>query len=271
METKETMSVTFKIQGEFITNLAREKCYLEGKYDYAMELLSSCMETEEISKNEILNMAVAILDGRAELKGTYPDEDYGFYYLDEKDNKWDLGKLFSDNYIKIKNTQEKHDDLLQKYLFISYSLDRWDKINLNKEYKTEYDDVLFGDIVQKSDCENTMLESFIKRNMSDTEDDYGWLEPNGIFHPVEWGQHQEWADLWLQQNLSNDDYLKIDCSYSLGDYLTIKGWILLHNPSQGIAIVTKSNECRVTKAQKEFLFNYYMKRDCPDKANDIYN
>ncbi len=99
---KNTMSVSFKIQGEFITTLAREKCYFEGKYDYAIELLTSCMKTDELTKNEILDMAIAILDGRAELKGTYPNDDYGFTNLDEKDEKWDLGKLVSDSYKKLK-------------------------------------------------------------------------------------------------------------------------------------------------------------------------
>lgn len=265
------MSLTFKVQGEFITDLAREKCYFDGNYKYAIDLLTSCMESDELSKNEIFNMAISILDGRAVLKGTYPDDDYGFFYLDEKDKKWDLGELIANSYEENKTTQEKYNDLLQKYLFVIDSLDRFDKRKLNSEYRKEFDDILFKDIAGDPVDENTLLGSFLKRQMTDTEDDYGWLEPNGSFHPVEWGQHQEWADSWMKDNLTEDEYLEIDCKSMSGDCLTKKGWILLHNPAQGIAIITKSDECRVTKAQKEFLYSYYTERDCEKEANEIYS
>ena len=272
------MSLTFKVQGEFITDLAREKCYFDGNYKYAIDLLTSCMESDELSKNEILNMAISILDGRAVLKGTYPDDDYGFFYLYEKDKKWDLGKLIADSFENIKATQEKYNDLLQKYLFVIDSLDRFDKRKLNSEYRKEFDDILFKDIAGEPVDENTLLGSFLKRQMSDTEDDYGWLEPNGSFHPVEWGQHQEWAQSYIEEHfpeITEDEVdMQVKCGVGLigaGDWLVERGWILLHNPAQGIAIVTRNDKCRVTKAQKEFLYSYYTERDCEKEANEIYS
>lgn len=47
---------------------------------------------------------------------------------------------------------------------------------------------------------------------------------------------------------------------SYGDFLTDRGWVLLHNPSQGIAIPTTSPGKRYTKAQKEFLYQYFIDR-----------
>lgn len=40
--------------------------------------------------------------------------------------------------------------------------------------------------------------------------------------------------------------------YEAGDVLTKKGWILLHNPAQGVAMATINPRRDYTKAQKEF-------------------
>ena len=47
-------------------------------------------------------------------------------------------------------------------------------------------------------------------------------------------------------------------------------WVLLHNPQQGIAIPTRDITREYTKAQKEFLYDYYMERDCKEEANAIW-
>lgn len=55
-----------------------------------------------------------------------------------------------------------------------------------------------------------------------------------------------------------------------GDYLAERGWVLLHNPSQGIAEPTKDQRRNYTKAQKEFLYDYYMERNKENKANEVW-
>lgn len=44
----------------------------------------------------------------------------------------------------------------------------------------------------------------------------------------------------------------------------------MHNPSQGIAIPTRDFSREYTKAQKEFLYDYYMERNCKKEANAIW-
>lgn len=44
----------------------------------------------------------------------------------------------------------------------------------------------------------------------------------------------------------------------------------LRNPSRGIAFPTKNPVKEYTKAQKEFLYDYYMERDCKKEANAIW-
>ena len=89
----EERTITFSINGDFITRLAREKCHYEGKMEYAINLLESCLESDEITDNERKGLAFAILDGRAEVTGTYPGDDYKFHYLDQRDERWNSRSL----------------------------------------------------------------------------------------------------------------------------------------------------------------------------------
>lgn len=56
----------------------------------------------------------------------------------------------------------------------------------------------------------------------------------------------------------------------IADGVVKRGWVLLHNPQQGIAIPTRDITREYTKAQKEFLYDYYMERDCKEEANAIW-
>lgn len=271
---KEVVRFGFSVQGEFITRLAREKFYNEGRLDYAVELLISCMETDQISKTEIKGMAYAILNGEAEIHGTYPGDDYGFRYLDKKDDRYNMESAFSKLVNKNNNLEKRCSEMEQKLIFLSEQFTYHTKKELNKEYKDIFnDEILFPDVLYEP--VNNMLNSFLKRFHSDEEDDYGWLEPNGNFHPVEWGAHQEFAYNWLEENLSENDaaYEEIIEDYDLykaGDYLMKRGWVLLHNPGLGVAFPTADTLHRYTKAQKDFLYDYYIKRNCHKEANAFF-
>lgn len=102
-------------------------------------------------------------------------------------------------------------------------------------------------------------------------------------HAVEWGNHQEWANDYLDKNLTQEErfaaMVEINASgmvksspdvIGAADYLVRRGWVLLHNPQQGIAIPTRDITREYTKAQKEFLYDYYMERDCKEEANAIW-
>lgn len=45
---------------------------------------------------------------------------------------------------------------------------------------------------------------------------------------------------------------------------------ILYNPSQGIAFSTKNPVKEYTKAQKEFLYDYYMERGKETEANKVW-
>ena len=72
------------------------------------------------------------------------------------------------------------------------------------------------------------------------------------------------ADFGLSEG--NTVYLSIPCC---GDILVDRGWALLHNPGRGIANVTCSETKPLTKAQKNFLYDYYMYRGLTQKAEEF--
>ena len=240
----EERMLTMRVEGEAITQIAREQCYYSRKFDSAMNILIASLQNEELEEGEIAGIALSILDGRAEIKGTYPDGDYRLEYLEAQDEKWKLGNLIDKIARELEQQKKDKQTLLKKYLFVLDSLEEWEKRSLNDEYFEEWNERLFEDIPARAETQERggLLESFLKR-MSDKEEhtteDYGWLEPNGTFHGVEWGEHSKWADDWLRDNLTEEEYEETDCKYRLynsGDALVDRGWILLHNPSQESAI-----------------------------------
>lgn len=121
------------------------------------------------------------------------------------------------------------------------------------------------------------MDPMVDEEKHSTED-YGWLSPDGAFHEVEWGNHQEWAQNYIEEHFQEvaDDPevdMQVKCNVGLigaGDWLVERGWVLLHSPSQCIAVPTRNPMKRYTKTQKEFLYDYYMERGKEKEANAIY-
>ena len=102
-------------------------------------------------------------------------------------------------------------------------------------------------------------------------EDYGWLAPDGRFYGVSWGEHQDWAlkhikEIGIYDTLTMKERIS---SQGMGDVLMNRGWILLHNPRHGTACPTKKEAFRYSKAQMEFLFDYYMERGLKKEAYAI--
>lgn len=259
----------FRINGEFITRLARERTYYEGDMEHGIELLLSCMAGTDLSDNELLGMALAILDGRAELKGTYPDDDYGFVWLEERNQEYNLAKLMDKITAEKESIKKEYDALQERYLAV------WDGLSGLEQSRIQrmlYAEGLSDEAPAACSLGDALLDSFVKRMTTESEDDYGWLDPQGTFYPVEWGEHQVWADRYVeeQSDLPEERIHDLQVLGTCGDYLIEMGWVLLHNPSQGVAFPTKDPFKEYTKAQKEFLYDYYMERDCQKEAMAIW-
>lgn len=274
--------LAFTVEGGFITSLAREKLYVDGDAKKALELLLSCLKTDMISDEKRYEIALAILDGRAEIVGTYPGEDYEVIYLDEQNPAYRILDHITEISEKRKSIEKREEYLLPYFLEALRGLSAFERSKIIEEMTKENSegclDLIFecihrelGELVDfKKTRMNPMLESFMQRMCADVEDDYGWLEPNGKFHPVEWGDHQKWATEHISGKMKSDVESQKNSPQNAGDFLMIHGWVLLHNPAQGVGIVTKDPVRELTKAQKEFLYDYYMKRGCEKEAMEVW-
>lgn len=271
--------LTFAIQGEFITRLAREWLFYEGKdIEKIMDLLLSCMGGTDMSPKELKRRAEDVLLGRAEFAGNTADGTFHMTAYDSEEqpdipSQFDVFRRLSEEITKRKKAEEERDRYMEWY-------------SVAMEYVPEYaKNLVREETGQPIECRygSDMLGSFMERMMDEEEHstgDYGWLEPDGTFHEVDWGNHQEFAEKYIRENMTNKDWVaasenipgqfKSDDSCSFGDYLVERGWVLLHNPSQGIAIPTKNPVKRYTKKQQEFLYDYYMERGKKNEANAVY-
>lgn len=275
----EKKEVTFNIEGKFITQLAREWMFYEGReFEKVMDLLLSCMCGTNQSEKTLRRFAEDVLLGRAELSGNTAEGTFCLttYNADEQPDVLDGFNIFgrySEEIRKRKETEEEK----EKYM-------EWYEIAM--EYIPEY---LKNEVRRrtgqsvKNPYNSDNLAGFMER-MTDKEEhsteDYGWLSPDGTFYEVEWGNHQQWAEKYIRTNMTEEQWLEAgihekgkfqSASYNtFGDWLVERGWVLLHSPSQGIAFPTRNPLKRYTKAQQEFLYDYYMERRKEKEANAIY-
>ena len=258
----EKRELTFGITGEFITQITREWFYSgEKSIEKIMEILKECMTGTDASEARIRRYAEDILLGRAALKGNTAD---GTYHLERYEPGEEEPLARSMNIWKIpqlrreaeKNLKEKN----EQFCVAMKHLPENEQRAVRRELGVE----------TREDREQQQIDNFLKRMMDvkeHTTADYGWLEPNGRFHEVDWGEHQDWANEYVEENYPDQSENIIDA----GGWLTDRGWVLLHNPSQGVAIATGSLVRDMTKAQKEFLYDYYTERDCKDEANALWD
>lgn len=101
---------------------------------------------------------------------------------------------------------------------------------------------------------------------------YGWLYPSGKFLKADFGDHEQAAYDIINENHWEDEFDVWDSNGGLRlsrDFLVeVKGFVLLHNPMAfGGTLVTSRG--RYTKAQREFLYDYFMADGQPAKANSF--
>lgn len=107
------------------------------------------------------------------------------------------------------------------------------------------------------------------KNIESQEENYGWLAPNGTFYSVEFGEHQAWASQYLL-NEYREGNIELKCSEDPGDKLCEIGFILLHNPHGYSFSITRDYKKRITNRQKEFLINYFEKRNMNQWLEKLY-
>lgn len=208
--------LSFNVQGEFITNLAREQFYLERRpFEKVKELLLSCMCGTDIPKQTLEGYVEDILRYKRKFVG------------ETKDNTF---CLVEEN--RVAPTITKDYESIKKYGKIPFEI-----------------------------CE------------------YGFINPQGKYIPVEWCKHGRWALDFLKENFEEDEWIimMLDEKQNLTrktyseptDVLVYKlNWILIDNPQQGEGIIHLGN--RITKYQKETLYDYFMFFGRDKEASNLY-
>lgn len=95
------------------------------------------------------------------------------------------------------------------------------------------------------------------------------------FTDVPYCNHESFASDTIDNNGWEDEYYqwekekKEKVSYFLrtpcGDFLSeVKGWVLIDDAGFGLSVTNLGD--RYTKAQREFLYDYFTKMDCPINA-----
>lgn len=272
---RETMKeLSFSIDGETITKMAREWFYEgEKSLEKIMEFLFSCMSGTDESEEQLRRHAEDILIGRAALKGSTKDETYHLeIYGPGEEEKMPRNMDIWQEGTKKRKIKKELEKMNQRWNVAMQYISEETQRRIREELGEETEE----DRKQKS------IDSYVKRmtdKVEHTTQDYGWLEPNGTFHAVEWGEHQNWAQSYADENYPEqaEDVeidMQVKCNIGLigaGDWLVERGWILLHNPMQGIAYPLVNPAKKPTKAQKEFLFDYYIERNCEKEASAVWS
>lgn len=264
----DTTKMNFSVEGDFITKLAHEKITHDYDLSAALQLVINCLQSKELTEDEITGMAMKVLDGQSKITGTYPSDSY--QYIETPNENHLLKKYFdriADIREKYKSLEAENIKLEQRLAFIEANIDTSEGKNLSDSYKNEYDEKLFSrDEIygQTARIEQTLVSDFI--NAFKYNDNYGWLDPQGNFYPVSWSNHAEWANNWLMEH---DENYAETASEPASDVLVNKGWILLHNPARGMPFVTQSPIKNMTKHQADFLYQFFVTRNMIDKAHDI--
>ena len=273
----ESKQLTFNVQGEFITQLAREWFFIERRpFEEVMDLLLSCMCGTDMSEKELKRKAEDVLLGRAEFSGSTADGTFCMtvYDADESPDVPDWFNIFSQYSEEVRKRKEAEKET-EKYMEWYNVAMEYVPESLKNEVRRETGQPI------ESRYGSDMLAGFMERMLDEEKhstEDYGWLDPSGTFYEVDWGNHQEWAQNYIEENFPEvaDDSevdMQVKCNVGLigaGDWLVERGWILLHSPSQGIAFPTRNPLKRYTKAQQEFLYDYYMERGKEKEANSVY-
>lgn len=105
---------------------------------------------------------------------------------------------------------------------------------------------------------------------------YGWLSPAGEFFEGDFGEHEALArdiadkkiekHAFLLANRKRRENGEVEFN-TVGDFLVDRGWVLIDNPLRyGEDKVTHNYRKSYTKAQREYLYDYFYNRGSKERA-----
>lgn len=275
----ETRTLHFSIQGEYVTDTARNMFYQKNDFIGAIQLIMDATVTDQMTEEQRFVQACKILNGNLKLTGVYPGDNYGVY-----EDTPDPQKTFVQKFNRMRVQITEQEDQLRKLnckLELLYDVLPRDTKNLINDKLDDYgEDPLFtptcnptannneddepinfmGQVINQDTIQDT-LEHLKSQH---TEDDYGWLSPTGKFYPSEFGTHTASAIKLAKKYYSQEYKLHTTQADTI---LYSHGWVLMHNPMYGTATPSHDESIRKTKKQIDFIYEYYTKRNKPGLAD----
>lgn len=141
-----TKQLHFQVEGDFVTQTALETCHKSHDLTKTIRILIECMQCDELTPLEIEHIALDIIDGKAAIVGTYPGDDYGVEYFDDKENSQNIADTITKLNDKLSKTEAEFDNLIQKYNFLVSHMSEQHSFTLKciaDKYELEYDEPMF--------------------------------------------------------------------------------------------------------------------------------
>ena len=253
-------SVSFAIDGDWLTDFLRQRFLYEGiGFEWVVETVGELLKSNGLTEQRIEQIAQDIILGRSYFKGN--TRDGSFAYCDCSDEP--LKSDFFRKYTKLQNDLKKEEQARKD------AVEAWQELAL----------VITGEL-ERDDCgcqcnidllKPTPMEEFIDRMIAPEEETapYGFISPDGEFHPVEWAKHEKFAVDYLEERGGWAAVIEAGCHTATDTLVIGKGWLLLHNPQHGKPFLT-SGDRPMTNAQREALFDYYTKYGMKKEASALY-
>lgn len=153
---------------------------------------------------------------------------------------------------------------------VSNALDMDTIIHNHKMNPDQYN--LFAHYIETSNNDTEIIEKITGKSQKEELNrdyiyDYGFISPTGDFSIEEWGEHENLAHRIIEEKNWENEW---DIHGTGVDFLIYKKhYVLIHAPN-GVDINVTYNG-NLTKKQKEFLYDYFMNRNMPLRANLYYN
>lgn len=265
--------IRFRIEqsalSDIIMEIANRKLYDENDLFGAVRFLVDAVSRLAFPDGdewERVRLAVELLNGDRTLEPSDTDGTLKITEADESVKHMRLEDWYDSLIEKFNAQNKKYEELERKYNYLEMSLTDSQKDLLNEGYD-DSEHPLF-----RIDMSSRQLSSYIRRMTFDTDDDYGWLAPDGTFYPVEWGEHNNWAYDWLCEHEPDGwDPDNIHAEDNAGYFMKKNmHFLLLHNPSYGQVVLDKDDLIHITNAQRNFMFDYYEKRGQIREINALY-
>lgn len=180
-------------------------------------MIKGSTENDVMTEREHDHLILDILRGRFKIVGTYPEATYD---IEEDDSsadyirdaiqtvqeqklqvEQDIETLSNQYAWMIQHLTEEYPYILRK-MCKGFTSETGDNL-ISKKYLQEIE-------IPTMDTElPPILQDYLETQKRNDDEEYGWLEPNGTFHPISWGEHAKWAATYLAKHYPVTKYPKL--------------------------------------------------------------